>query len=69
MDKLQKISIFLYCLIIVITIIITRFTNSSLTETQLFLKFWWLYIPLGILAMPLGFWINKSDKDEDDSKC
>lgn len=35
---------------------VVRFSNSSLTETQLFLKFWWLWILLaGIVVASARF--------------
>jgi len=33
----------------------TRFIDPSLTETELFLRYWWLYIPGCVVALLLAF--------------
>ncbi len=41
--------------IILISITTIRFIFPELTETQLFLKFWWVFIPLVVCAIGLNW--------------
>ena len=34
-----------------IAAIVTRLSNPALTETQLLIQFWWLYVPIVAVAM------------------
>lgn len=51
---------------IILSSIPIRFTNPELTETQLFLKFWWIWL-VGAATMLAGYWVwcSEGDKDED----
>ena len=54
------ISIILMALIVISTIVV-RFIFPELTETQLFLKMWWIFIPLILCVIGLHWGFN-SDK-------
>lgn len=47
------------CLLIAILSIVFRLSNADLTETQLMLKMWWLFIPLCVFVY--GFYWGLND--------
>jgi hypothetical protein len=59
-DIIRSISISVL-LAILITSVVIRFRFPELTETELFLKMWWIYIPLGV-SMVGVYWGYKSNK-------
>jgi hypothetical protein len=58
MNNLKEVTFWLSLLIIFLILVGTttiRFNFPELTETQLFLKFWWVFIPLVVCAIGLNW--------------